>query len=181
MRTTVIILVALALIAAIAPLTVKLWPRSYMQDAVLLWLNDDEWTHILALAEQTPYTHIIWSEPLTLVGTRTEDGINWHEEPNINELVSTAKDYGFLLIDIQLYSGSWTINGFDDVEVKQSNENEVVHIDSYYQKGLTSAETRCSTELIEAESTGRCYQKVFGGWVRYKEWFTIPHPSLRPQ
>lgn len=95
MRVTLTIVIVVALVVAIIPFTAKFWPRSYEQEFVLLWLNEDDWLHLLDLAEQTPYTIIVWAESgFVQVGIRTKDGILWELEPEIGELISAAKEAG---------------------------------------------------------------------------------------
>lgn len=177
MRVTVIILVSLAVMATLTPVAVKLWPRSYTQDFVLLWLNKGDWIDLLELAEKTPYTHITWIDSeLIQAGTRTKNGIHWEEKPEISELISAARDYGIYSFDFQYYRGNWGITGLGDVWVKSSNQEEIISVNSYYQYGGKLDGKRCSTKLIEAESAGRCHKRLFGGWILYKEWITTPNP-----
>lgn len=177
MRVTLTITLILALVATTIPFTAKFWPRSYEQELALLWLNEDDWLHLLDLAKKTPYTNIVWAKSeFAQAGIRTKDGIRWELEPEIGELTSAAEEVGISAINFQYYSGHWTISGLPDGWFSSSNPAKMISVNSYYQYGGKLVGKKCSTEVIEAENSGLCHKSLFGDWVLYKEWITTPNP-----
>ena len=177
MKTFIITCCVLSLVA-LAWLSVPHWPRSTVQDYVLLYLNDRKLQKLISEADNTPYNIIRWmSDQGTQAGVRSDTGIDWADDPVLSQELLAAfqqLDTNYFLLVKQ--NGFWSFPGYTKTELLNAGKDSLTRrrkIDYFYRYGGGLIYQECNDQIIATTPTGRCDRLLFGSWVLEKTWFIM--------
>ncbi|MCC5851647.1 MAG: hypothetical protein JJU30_02365 [Alkalimonas sp.] len=177
MKTFIITFCVLSVIT-LAWISVPHWPRSTVQDYVLLYLNDKKLQTLISEADKTPYNIIRWMpDQGNQAGVRSDTGIDWDEMPAFSEELEAAfGQFNTNIFMLFKQNGFWSFPGFTKTELLSAGKDSVTRqrqIDYFYRYGGGLIYQECNDQVIASTPTGRCDRLLFGDWVLEKNWFIM--------
>jgi hypothetical protein len=169
--------IALLLIVVI-PKTVKYWPVGKAQDVAYIWLNQSKLIHLLELAKQTPYKHIIWCKEDPYIDGYFENGdslyLEWRSDDNITDFVEYAIEFDVSCFGGRQWQGKWLLLGSSDVEMLDSQDKSlrrVKNISRHYFHSSKPVNEKCTSKPSQEFENKSCTIHLFAGWYMYGDWF----------
>jgi hypothetical protein len=161
MRILALITSLLLLAVFLLPKTISYWPETDFRAKAYLWLNSDDFEHLISLVEKQGYSSVQWvtNNNISAIPVRHAwtQGLQKYikvEKPELGEVIEFSEQKGITSLWLQKFEGNWLVR-------KAFNyQNGDIITQGYFLFG--------NPENIESCNKDDCYYQVSKYWYIIK-------------
>jgi hypothetical protein len=170
----------LTILAAILvlPYSYKYWPPGKAQDYAFIWLNGEQISNLIEIADAKGYQSIFWcpERPNPRVIKRSGEQLkDWENDADFREFTDAVKESKLFCFHGKIHDGRWLLFGSNDFDFVGENENQKRRIiNRYHFTTDKTVKTGCEENIDEDTQYKTCTSNMFGNWYVREDFITTP-------